>query len=459
MPAHLALLISLALLALLYRIDPGKSPAVSRIAWLPFLWVFFISSRFPSQWLMREIPEDYDVSVSGSPLDRSILFGLILAGLFVLYFRRIDLKRIYRRNPWLFFFFIFAAMSILWADYPVVALKRFVKVLGTFIMVLVFVTEKNTDEAFKTVIRRNAYALIPLSIIFIKYLPVYGRSYSIFGGAVTYHGVAINKNALGILCMVSGIFFIWMLSRDREGEDYSKSRLEIPLYTGLLLMTFYLMSKIDSVTSLICFFMGMVTVVALRIPKFRRETGKFGAYLVVAIVIVLALNVILDLDQVIISGLGRDMTLTGRTDLWAKLLTVDINPVFGTGFEGFWFGERLEYIQEDYWWIPNQAHNGYLEMYLNQGLIGLFLLLGVIFSGYGKLKAGLITRYDISRLKMGFLVTILLYNFTEATFKGINLIYFIFFYSVLDDGKDPVEENPGPRPISSSGPAEQESRP
>ena len=74
--------------------------------------------------------------------------------------------------------------------------------------------------------------------------------------------------------------------------------------------------------------------------------------------------------------LGKDPTLTDRTLLWAELLKVDINPLFGTGFESFWLGERFRSFTASHWWAPNEAHNGYLETYLNLGLVGLFLLIG-----------------------------------------------------------------------------------
>ena len=51
-----------------------------------------------------------------------------------------------------------------------------------------------------------------------------------------------------------------------------------------------------------------------------------------------------------------------------------INPIFGTGFESFWLGKRLEQLQGIFFFFPNEAHNGYLEVYLNLGLMGLFIV-------------------------------------------------------------------------------------
>ena len=60
------------------------------------------------------------------------------------------------------------------------------------------------------------------------------------------------------------------------------------------------------------------------------------------------------------------------------------NPIFGTGFESFWLGERPKQLEGIFFFIPNEAHNGYLETYLTLGLIGVFLLIGLFVATSGK---------------------------------------------------------------------------
>ena len=47
------------------------------------------------------------------------------------------------------------------------------------------------------------------------------------------------------------------------------------------------------------------------------------------------------------------------------------NPLLGAGFENFWVGERQVTLGG---LGGNQAHNGYLEIYLNLGWVGILLL-------------------------------------------------------------------------------------
>jgi O-antigen ligase len=75
--------------------------------------------------------------------------------------------------------------------------------------------------------------------------------------------------------------------------------------------------------------------------------------------------------------LGRDLTLTGRTAVWAYVVSmIEARPVLGFGYNVF-FDQRanveflLAYLQ---WSVPH-SHNGYLEVTLGLGVIGLALML------------------------------------------------------------------------------------
>ncbi len=85
-----------------------------------------------------------------------------------------------------------------------------------------------------------------------------------------------------------------------------------------------------------------------------------------------------------------------------------------------------------YWWHPNQAHNGYIEVYLNLGLVGVFLLGMIIFRAYAKIRRNFHIDLDCGRLEIMFLITLLLYNFTDAGFRAFGFTGFIFYLIVMD---------------------------
>jgi len=136
--------------------------------------------------------------------------------------------------------------------------------------------------------------------------------------------------------------------------------------------------------------------------------------------------------EYVIDLTGHSSTIAGREELWRELLVFPINRIFGTGFESFWLGDRLQAIWEAHWWHPIQAHNGYLETYLNLGVVGLFLLLGLIISTFRKISLELLTNFEWGRFRLSLLVAILFHNWTEATFRGLGLSWFVFYIIAME---------------------------
>jgi exopolysaccharide production protein ExoQ len=71
----------------------------------------------------------------------------------------------------------------------------------------------------------------------------------------------------------------------------------------------------------------------------------------------------------VFQALGRNSTLTGRTDIWAAVLPMARNPLVGAGFESFWLSPSVHQRLADLFpGLPlNEAHNGYIEVYLELG--------------------------------------------------------------------------------------------
>jgi O-antigen ligase len=140
----------------------------------------------------------------------------------------------------------------------------------------------------------------------------------------------------------------------------------------------------------------------------------------------------------LVEALGRDSTLTGRTDLWKLLLSVNQNPWLGAGFESFWLGDRLHRIWDMLPWRANEAHNGYLEVYLNLGLIGLAVLVVVITTGYKRVILGLRHDPSLGSLRLGYFVATIVYSFTEAAFREMGPTWILFIWAIVAVKSDPV---------------------
>src|SRR4030095_11549028 len=116
--------------------------------------------------------------------------------------------------------------------------------------------------------------------------------------------------------------------------------------------------------------------------------------------------------------LGRSSTLTGRTNVWAAVVPLNPNPLLGAGYETFWLGDRLQVLWNLFWWHPIQAHNGYLEVYLNLGLLGLLLVGAFLLISYQRIWRPTNT-VAFASLSLAMWTIVLLHNVTEAgVFKG-----------------------------------------
>jgi O-antigen ligase len=439
MPPTLALLLSLAFTLYLFWRDSRHEPRPSAAVWIPCIWLMILGSRAVSQWLDPGATfQSADDLLEGSPLDRLVYLGLIVAGWLVLWKRRISWREFFRNNVWLTVFLLYCGASVLWSDFPFVALKRWGKGLGDPLMVLVLLTDREPTQAVETVIRRCAYLLIPLSVVFIKYYPHLGRIHSEWTGAAFYSGVTTNKNMLGYLLLVFGLFFLCVVFGKGALHRQASSRTDIVIAIVFLLMIGWLFRIADSKTPLLGLLAGSLVILGLRLASVRRH---FGTSVVAGLLLFAVLQSSFNLTESVVASAGRDTTLTGRTELWESLLSMRVNSWVGAGFESFWLGERLNRLAALYYFRPTQAHNGYIEVYLNLGWIGLCLLGGVLVAAYRTIQKRLILSSDPARgearspvlatFGMAYLTAYLLHNVTEGAFKALNFLFVIFLVMAI----------------------------
>jgi O-antigen ligase len=146
----------------------------------------------------------------------------------------------------------------------------------------------------------------------------------------------------------------------------------------------------------------------------------------------------LDLGSFLLEALGRNPTLTGRTDLWETLRGMAVNPILGAGFESFWLGARLEKLWSIYWWHPNESHNGYLEMYLNLGWAGVAFLAGLMMIGYRNIIKQLGEGSETAPLWLALFFVGVAYNFTEAAIRTLSPVWIFFMLAIMVLPKPPI---------------------
>jgi exopolysaccharide production protein ExoQ len=423
-----ALCLTIGFVIFLFRRDFREQPNLTGAFWLPFVWMLLIGSRSVVMWLHSLGLMKAGSVEEGNPLDALIYFGLIVAGIGVLNQRRVSLSEVLRNNGWLMAFIAYCFIAIFWSEFPFVAFKRWIKILGHPVMVLILLTEPDPREALSRLVKRTAYLLLPFSILLIKYYPNIGRRFDEFGGFRNV-GVAIGKNQLGCLCLVLGFLLFWHWLNVWQAEKGKTRRNELRLTGGLLFMVGWLFAKAHSATAFLSFLIAIVVVLLVSQPWVNKKL--IGTYVLMVAVAFLVADLGFGIFQGIVSLTGHGETLVGRGELWGELLAYHVNPVFGVGFESFWLGDRVEVFSRGPW-TPNEAHNGYLETYLNLGLVGLFILSGVLIATFRKVRRQLLVNSDWGRFALGFLVAVVFYNWTEVSFRGLSLVWFAFYIMAME---------------------------
>jgi len=429
MPPTLALILwAILLLALLY-FDPAKRANSSFALWVPIIWMFIAGSRLPSRWFgFQENASAAMELEEGNPLDRAIFILLILFAISILLARSFNWSRFFARNIFLMVFLIFCLISVCWSDFPLVAFKRWFRGLGDYLVVLVVLSDSRPQEAVCSVVRRVCYLLIPLSILLNKYFPAVARSYEPWSGMVMYAGATTTKNMLGAVCLISGIYFFWDTLIRWPNRKERSDKLTIVVNLIMFGMILSLLQLADSATSRVCLVLGCVIILAANRWK-RQGLLKFIIPTAFLVYVVLAFG--FNINEQLAPAVGRDPTLTTRTFIWKILLDMHTNPLLGTGYENFWLGSRLETVWQRYAPGLNEAHNGYLEMYLNLGIIGVVLLGAFLVSSYGKICKMLNTSSKLASLYLALWAVMLFYNVTEVGFRS-SLLLLVFLLGAMD---------------------------
>jgi O-antigen ligase len=409
----------------LLALDYDRRERTSIALWLSALWLGIAGSRPVSAWL--NVNSASDPFTDGSPFDRNVFSLLLAAGLVVLIARRARVLKLLTVNWPIVVFLLYSALSISWSDYSDIALKRWIKSLGDFVMIMVVLTEGDRLLALNRLISRIGFVLIPLSVLFIKYYPDVGRAYSPFEGTAFYVGVAEDKNMLGKICLVLGLGFCWRIYEEWAGARRHRVLVALGTTIAMILWLFWMA---NSMTSLSCFVFGNCILLGTSFLNVARK--RAFVHLMVAAVILASFAVLfLHVGDFVLEAMGRTPTLTGRTELWGELKDMTVNPLFGTGFESFWLGTRLEHIWSLHWWHPTEAHDGYFEVLLNLGWMGLVLLGIVAITGYRNILKLLDLDPSNGRIRLAYFVAAIAYNYTESAIRTLDPVWFMFVLSVF----------------------------
>lgn len=175
-------------------------------------------------------------------------------------------------------------------------------------------------------------------------------------------------------------------------------------------------------------------------PAFRRKP-VFVHFLIAGVLVLAMYALFFQSSGGLVASLGRNPTLTGRTTIWPKLINLVSHPLVGVGYESFWLGSRLQKV----WVITqglkiNEAHNGYVEIFITLGWIGVALLGVLIATGYRNVIVAYRRDPYAGGLRIAWFLAPLITGFTEATFRMMGLTWIVFLLATASSPWDAALE-------------------
>ena len=418
----------------LFYLDRDNSARTSKALWLPILYLGVLGSKPVSVWLGITPPGAASTLVDGSPVDAAFFAILLIASLCVVVYRGRQTATFLAANGPILIYFLFCLFSIVWSDFPYVAVKKWVKAVEDVMMILIVVTDKEPVTALRRLFSRIGFIFVPISLLLIKYYPYLGRAYDPWTGAQMNNGATLNKNTLGVMTFVLTLGAVWrVLGLLRSDEMLANRRRHLLAQGTLLALGVYLLTFANSATSTVCFAIGAGLMLTTSLRFMKRRPAAVHV-LVLFLLVTSAAVMLLGGSGSMFQALGRNSTLTGRTAIWAAVIPMARNPLVGAGFESFWLSpfvhQRLAELMPG---LPlNEAHNGYIEVYLNLGWVGLGLI-GLIFLG-GYLRAVKTFRREpaLGSLLVAYILTEMVYNITEAGFRMLHPMWIFFLLAVIE---------------------------
>lgn len=364
--------------------------------------------------------------VAGDPLARVLFYGIYFIT-FMLSLRQWQhFWWVVTRDKWLLLLVGLALASVAWSDFPALTLRRSVALAGTTMFGIYFAMRFTLKEQIQLLAWVSGIIIIS-SILFALFLPQYGLMREPVEYAGSWQGVMVSKNSLGRLAALGGVVWLCLVA------ELGRRRWLIWLI--IISTVIVILWLANSRASLLIFGLSV-----LLIPVYGTFRWRFHQASVVQSALALAATIMLLIVLSNLAGfselVGRDATLTGRLDFWPRFVEmIEIRPWLGYGYNAFWAGETsaAERLREMMGWKEiAHAHNGFLEVGLDLGLMGMAIFgLGLVLTFIKAIKLHSMTRSFQIYWLLTYLTFILMVNLTESAILERNNIYWLLYVGVI----------------------------
>lgn len=323
-------------------------------------------------------------------------------------------------NPLVVALMVYVLFSAFWSPYPEATFRRGFALLLTTVFAMYLVLRFAPRELLVLL----GWALFVACVMsaFFALFTAWG-THRIGPHAGLWRGAFGHKNQLGLFAALA-VVVAFLLQSQYSGL----MRLHWWITMGLGVVLLGMANSATSVAVCVGTLCTWPLVKALR-------AGRLPKNVKVPVVLFLGfgglLALIINFFTFGIEALGRDMTLTGRTTLWALAIDAGMDhPWFGAGYRAFWTekGAADVYAYLLSWNAVGNGHNGYLDVWLELGFIGVGLFVALLVVATRRVWPRLVDSNDhVGAFYALFLIFLLVYSLPEKVILEQSHLMWVLF--------------------------------
>jgi O-antigen ligase len=355
------------------------------------------------------------------PINAIVQYLIYAIALFFLLARKQSSIRTARGNILIWLLPVLTIISFLWSDFPDESLRKGIVVIQTSYFGLYFASRFTIKQQLHLLAWTFGIVAI-LSLLFG--IAFSGASIEAGANAGAFRGPFTQKNLLARVAVLGAIVFLI--------NALNEPKYKFFLWAGFALNLLLVLAS----TSKTALLLLLMVFILLPLYKALRWKSTITIPLVVAIVVISGSLVTLVLSnwELSLNAIGRDATLSGRVGLWEGAIEKIIaRPWVGYGYQAFWRedgGAFDIWLSEGY--KPPHAHNGFINVPLDLGLIGLSIFLAIIAINY--VRSIIFLRSDktvVGLWPIYYITFFFMYNHSENTIIEHNSIFWILLVSTI----------------------------
>ena len=316
-----------------------------------------------------------------------------------------------------------AYASRYWSLAPDITVRRVIALVMSTLFA-VYLAAAWPGRRLPVLLTQTALILAVLSLMYVVALPSIGVHQDANAGL--WRGVWYEKNTMGWVMVAGAVAAAAVLASPGPGKVLAA--ITLPFCVLLILGT-------QSKTALLCLMAACGVIAGFWVlRRIGPALAVFGVWTGV-IAVAAGAGILFAAPEFILEALGKDPSLTGRTEIWEAINRFsEKRPLTGYGYSAFWglHSDPANYIRVQNQWDVPSAHQGWLEVLIQLGWIGVWSVGVVVVIGV----MGSFVRLPVAGRQEGFwaagyLAAFLLLSLSESVLLRHQELPWVLFMAVL----------------------------